>query len=221
MMPSPDRNDRRAPVWVVEDNALFRQTICDLLQESEHLRCARAFSDCESALDALGHKSDIPRLILMDIALPGMNGIDAVKRVHARHPALPVVMLTVYESNERIFDAICAGASGYLLKSSSRDEIIHGIENVLGGGGAMDAHIARRVLEMFAHMATPHADYGLSQRARQILQKLVAGMTKNHIASELVLSPHTIDGHIRKIYQKLHVNNRSGAVAKALKENLL
>jgi DNA-binding NarL/FixJ family response regulator len=130
-------------------------------------------------------------------------------------------MLTVYESNDRIFDAICAGASGYMLKSAPRDEIVEGIEDVLAGGGAMDAQIARRVLEMFAHMATPQANYGLSDREKQILQRLVSGMTKNAVAADLHLSPHTIDGHVRKIYTKLHVTNRSGAVAKAIKERLL
>jgi DNA-binding NarL/FixJ family response regulator len=98
---------------------------------------------------------------------------------------------------------------------------LQGIENVLDGGGAMDAHIARRVLEMFARMVTPQADYGLSERERQILQHLVDGLTKNAIAERLELSPHTIDGHVRNIYMKLHVNNRSDAVAKALKEHLL
>src|SRR4029077_14144102 len=111
--------------------------------------------------------------------------------------------------------------SGYLLKSSPRDDIMGGIANVLEGGAAMDAQIARRVLEMFARMATPHADYGLSGRERQVLQRLVDGLTKNDIAEELGLSPHTIDGHVRNIYAKLHVNNRSGAVARALRENLL
>ena len=130
-------------------------------------------------------------------------------------------MLTVHQSNDKIFEAVCAGASGYLLKSASRDEILLAIENVLEGGGAMDAHIARRVLEMFARMVTPQADYGLSDRERQILQLLVEGLTKNQIAENLDLSPHTIDGHVRNIYMKLHVNNRSGAVAKALREHLL
>ena len=130
-------------------------------------------------------------------------------------------MLTVHQSNERIFEAIRAGASGYLLKSASREEILHGIDDVLAGGGAMDAQIARRVLEMFARMGSRHADYGLSDREQQILRSLVDGFTKGAIAEDLELSPHTIDGHVRNIYMKLHVNNRSGAVAKALRENLL
>jgi DNA-binding NarL/FixJ family response regulator len=130
-------------------------------------------------------------------------------------------MLTVHQSNDRIFEAICAGASGYLLKSATTDEILRGLEVALDGGAAIDSQIARRVLEMFSRMATPQADYGLSDREREILELLVGGRTKPQIAEQLSLSPHTIDGHVRNIYAKLHVNNRSGAVAKALKEHLL
>jgi DNA-binding NarL/FixJ family response regulator len=221
MSVNPAVRDHRAPVWVVEDNALYSETVGNLLRESAHLRCAGRFADGESAIAALGDSSQLPRMILMDIALPGMSGIECVRRMHVLKPTIPVIMLTVYESNDRIFDAICAGASGYLLKSASQDQIVEAIETVLAGGAAMDGQIARRVVEMFAKMSAPRADYGFSERERQILQQLVAGMTKHQIAAELGLSPHTIDGHIRKVYMKLHVNNRSGAVAKALKENLI
>jgi DNA-binding NarL/FixJ family response regulator len=130
-------------------------------------------------------------------------------------------MLTVHQSNDRIFEAVCAGASGYLLKSAAGPEILDAVERVLDGGAVMDAQIARRVLEMFARFGGPSVDYGLSDRERQILQLLVDGLTKQHIATQLELSPHTVDGHVRNIYMKLHVNNRSGAVAKALRERLL
>lgn len=211
----------RPPVWVVEDSVRYRETLTEMIERGDQFSCPRGFGDAESALDALGDGSDLPRLILMDLALPGMSGIECIRAIRQQNPAIPVVMLTVHQSNERIFEAVCAGASGYLLKSSPRDEIMGGIANVLEGGAAMDAQIARRVLEMFARMATPQADYGLSGRERQILQRLVDGLTKNDIAEELALSPHTIDGHVRNIYAKLHVNNRSSAVARALRENLL
>jgi len=218
----PRQPDSRPPaVWLVEDNALYRQTLSVLLEKSGRLRCSQVFGDAEAALQALRDGRDLPRLILMDLALPGMSGTECIPLIRKRAPSIPVVMLTVHQSNDKIFEAICAGASGYLLKSASREEILQGIEDVLAGGGAMDAHIARRVLEMFAKLVTPHADYGLSERERQILHHLVEGLTKNAIAERLGLSPHTIDGHVRNIYMKLHVNNRSGAVAKALKENLL
>lgn len=221
-MHSPSRAaDLRAAVWVVEDSPVYRQTIAELLDQGARYRCGRHFGDAEEMLEALADGRELPRLLLMDLALPGMSGIEAVRCVRRKKPTIPVVMLTVHQSNDRIFEAICAGASGYLLKSSSRDDLIDGIESVLDGGAAMDAQIARRVLEMFARMATPQADYGLSDREREILQHLVDGATKGMIAERLSLSPHTIDGHVRNIYAKLHVNNRSGAVAKALREHLL
>jgi DNA-binding NarL/FixJ family response regulator len=215
------RPEARPAIWLVEDNALYRQTLSLLLEKSGRLRCTQAFGNGEAAMEELRDGAELPRLVLMDLALPGMSGIECIREIRKQAPAIPVIMLTVHQSNERIFEAICAGASGYLLKSASREEILQGIENVLAGGGAMDAQIARRVLEMFAKLVTPQADYGLSDRERQILQRLVDGLTKNGIAEELKLSPHTIDGHVRNIYMKLHVNNRSGAVAKALKEHLL
>jgi DNA-binding NarL/FixJ family response regulator len=213
--------DHRAPVWVVEDSALYRETLGELIERSSRFRCARVFGDGQSALAALHAGRELPRVILMDIALPGMTGIECTRAVRKRSPSIPVVMLTVHQSNDRIFEAICAGASGYLLKSQTSEEIIHGLEIALDGGAAIDGQIARRVLEMFNKMATPQADYGLSEREREILELLVEGNTKARIAERLTLSPHTIDGHVRNIYTKLHVNNRSGAVAKALKENLL
>ena len=221
-MPSPTRAaDARAQVWVVEDSPVYRQTIAELLDQGVRYRCGRQFAEAEEMLEVLSEGRELPRLLLMDLALPGMSGIEAVRNVRRKRPNIPVVMLTVHQSNDRIFEAICAGASGYLLKSSSRDDLIDGIESVLDGGAAMDAQIARRVLEMFARMSTPRADYGLSEREREILQHLVDGTTKGMIAERLGLSPHTIDGHVRNIYAKLHVNNRSGAVAKALREHLL
>jgi DNA-binding NarL/FixJ family response regulator len=213
--------DTRAPVWVVEDSPVYRRTVAEVLDQSRRYRCSREFGDAEDALAALGDGRELPRLILMDLALPGISGVECVKAIRRRNPAIPVVMLTVHQSNDRIFEAICAGASGYLLKSCSRDDLMNSIENVLDGGAAMDAQTARRVLQMFTRMATPQADYGLSGRELEILQHLVDGETKNAIAQTLGLSPHTIDGHVRNIYTKLHVNNRSGAVAKALRENLL
>ena len=215
------RSDLRAPVWVVEDSPLYRDTVCDLIQSSARMRCAGVFPDCESALANLSEGRELPRLVLMDLGLPKMSGIEGTRRIRQHSPAIPVVMLTVHQSNDRIFEAICAGASGYLLKSATGEEILQAVAKVLDGGAAMDAQIARRVLDMFSRMATPQADYGLSDRERQILQQLVEGRTKQQIADQLFLSPHTIDGHVRNIYTKLHVNNRSGAVAKALREHLL
>jgi len=207
-------------VWLVEDNALYRETIADLLNDAPALRCAMSFTSCEEALAAL-EEDLLPEVILMDIGLPGMSGIEGVGRIKALVPAVHIIMLTVHHDNEKIFRAICAGAAGYLLKTSSPEEILRAIDKVRRGGAPIDAQIARRVLDMFTRLAMPRADYGLSEREQEILQHLVEGRTKKQIAARLHLSRHTIDGHIRNIYAKLQVHTRTGAVAKALKENLL
>jgi DNA-binding NarL/FixJ family response regulator len=206
-------------VAIVEDQRRTREGLGELVSGADGLCLHGAFGSMEEALPAL--RGDPPDVLLADIGLPGMSGTEGVRLLKVEHPRLAVLMLSVHGDDEHVFGAICAGASGYLLKSASREEILQGIDAVLAGGGAMDAQIARRVLEMFARMGSPHADYGLSERERQILGCLVDGLTKGVIADRLELSPHTIDGHVRNIYMKLHVHNRSGAVAKALRENLL
>ncbi len=207
-------------VWIVEDNAAFRATIADLIRQTPALRFEHAFSSCEEALKEL-ENSDFPDVILMDIGLPGMNGIEGVRRVKAISPETRVVMLTVFDENDMIFQAICAGASGYLLKSESTEKIVSALQEVLNGGAPMNAQIAAKVLNMFSRLAAPKGNYGLTSREREILQCLVDGLAKKQIADKLFLSFHTIDMHMRGIYTKLQVHSRSGAVAKALKENLL
>lgn len=208
-------------VWLVEDDDLYREGLDLFFRPPARFRCVRSFADAESVLAALERPVELPRVILMDISLPGMSGTDCVRTIRDRMPALPIVMLTVHQSNDRIFEAICSGATGYLLKSASADEIFQALEQVLAGGAPIDAQIARRVLHMFAGMAVPRSDYGLTEREREILMLLVEGRTNHQIARHLGLSPHTIDSHIRNVYAKLHVNRRSIAVAKALKERLL
>ncbi len=207
-------------VWVVEDNASFRENIAELVRQTPGLQFEHAFSSCEDTLEELT-SSPFPDIMLMDIGLPGINGIEGVRRVKAISPETLVVMLTVFDENDMIFQAICAGASGYLLKSESTQKIISSLQDVLNGGAPMNAQIARKVVDMFSHLAAPKGDYGLTSREREILQSLVDGLSKKQIADKLFLSFHTIDMHMRGIYSKLQVHSRSGAVAKALKENLL
>jgi len=219
-MADPTSSSSGASVWLVEDNAMFRETIAELLDETGGLTCSLAVGSCEEALDALGG-GELPDVILMDIGLPGMDGIRGVERIKARAPSVNVVLLTVHHDDDRIFRAVCAGASGYLLKTAEPAQIVEAVTQVLNGGAAIDARIARRVLSMFARFTAPQADYGLSDRETEILHLLVDGLTKVAIADRLHLSRHTVDGHIRNIYGKLHVHSRTAAVAKALTENLL
>ena len=214
--PSVDSVD----VWLVEDHDVFRETIGDLVDGAPGLQCSHRFISCEDALAAFD-AGVLPDLVLMDIGLPGIDGIEGARRVKTRFPALPIIILTVHRDNDKIFKAICAGASGYLLKTSPPSAIIEAIYQVRRGGAPIDAQIARRVLDMFTHLALPQADYGLSDRERSILQYLVDGLTKKQIAAQIHLSYHTIDGYIRNIYAKLEVHTRAGAVAKALREKLV
>jgi DNA-binding NarL/FixJ family response regulator len=157
---------------------------------------------------------------MLDVELPGMNGIEAVRRIKAVSPSTRIIMLTAFDSHEKIFKAICAGATGYLLKTSSAEKIVESIHEVHAGGAPMTPQVARSVLDMFARLSVPQHDYGLTVRERRILELMIQGLIKKEIAAELSLSYHTVDTHLRNIYAKLQVHTRTGAVAKALKEGL-
>jgi len=216
-------NTQQLPVtslWLVEDNDRFRKNINDLINESPGLRCDLAVPSCEQALEHLASDAS-PDIILMDIGLPGMTGIEGIRRIAAVAPSVRVVILTVFDDNEKIFQAICAGASGYLLKSESPDGIIRSLGEILVGGAPMNAQIARKVIDMFADMAAPKGAYAITAAEQKVLSLLVEGNPKKQIAYDLGISFHTVDTHLRNIYNKLQVHSRSEAVAKALRERLL
>lgn len=210
-------------VWIVEDNAMYRRSLADLLNHTPGLRCPIAVESFEEALAAFDEQL-VPDIVLMDIGLPGMNGIEGTRQVHGLSPTSRVIMLTVHDDHEKVFEALCAGASGYLLKPSRSEQIVEAIRDVQKGAAPMNGYIARKVLDLFARVATsraPAPDYGLTAREKEILQLLVDGLSMKQIAARLDLSYHTIDTHQRNIYDKLHVHSRGSAVAKALRERLL
>jgi DNA-binding NarL/FixJ family response regulator len=209
----------RAYVWLVEDNHTFRNTIARVLSEVDGIECTQRFSNAEDALDAL-IGGGVPDVILLDVQLPDLNGIEAVQKIKSISPATRVVILTAFNDHEKVFKAICAGASGYLLKTSPVERIVESIHEAISGGAPMTPQVASSVLQMFARMAKPKQDYGLTSREQQILQMMTEGLIKKEIADKLSLSYHTVDTHLRNIYTKLHVHNSTGAVAKALKERL-
>ena len=213
-------NNDPVSVWIVEDSQDYRETLRELIDAEPGLRCPHAFASSEALLaHANGHY--LPEVILMDIGLPGLSGIEAVRHMRPLALGTAMIMLTVHEDNDCIFQALCAGASGYLSKTASTDEIVEAIWDVRSGGAAMSPQIARRVLNMFAQSNTPRFDYGLTDRETDVLNQLVAGKTKKRIAKDLFLSIHTVDTHLRSIYGKLHVNTQTAAVAKALSEKLV
>jgi DNA-binding NarL/FixJ family response regulator len=206
-------------IWLIEDNEFYSHTIEDLINESGLFECAHSFGACEDALSAL--KEEIPPdVILLDIGLPRMNGVEGIGHIKSISPETFIIILTIHDDDENIFKALSAGASGYLLKNSTKERIIESIEEVLNGGAPMNAQIAKRVLQKFNSLTSPGADYELTVREKEVLRLLVDGNTKNKIAEMLFISYHTVDNHIRNIYSKLHVHSRTAVVAKALKERL-
>ena len=207
-------------VWVVEDNPEFGAQLGSLLNLSEEFHCSQILTACEPALDLL--RDDVlPDIILMDLGLPGMHGIEGIREIKNIAPVVNIVVLTVFEDSETIVQAISAGASGYLLKSSSLETTIDALKTILSGGAPMSPQVAKKILALFSTATQQSSQYNLSKREKQILTYLVDGYIKKEIAAKLDVSFHTIDHHLRNIYTKLHVQSRSGAVAKALKERLL
>lgn len=207
-------------VWIVDDNAYLRDTVAELLDREAGFRRTIAVGSCEEAIAEL-RRGGLPHVVLMDLGLPGMSGIEGIARIRAIAPSSQVVVLTVQEDDNDVFEALCAGATGYLLKPASGSEILAAVTTVLRGGAPMDARIARKVLNTLTRLAQPRGDHGLTTREREILELLVEERTQKEIAQLLALSPHTVDTHLRNIYAKLQVHSRSGAIAKALRERLL
>jgi DNA-binding NarL/FixJ family response regulator len=216
MSPTPETIN----VWIIEDNLAFSRNASAAINVADGLRCTLAFRSCEEALKSL-KTADPPQVVLMDIGLPGMSGIEGIVRLRESAPGAEVVVLTVFEDEDKLFQAICAGASGYLLKGANLDEIADAIRLAHAGGSPMTPRIARRVLGFFKERSARQADYGLTDRERDILQLLVEGLVKKEIASRLGISFHTVDMHLRHIYEKLQVNTATGAVAKAVRERLV
>ncbi|NNE90905.1 MAG: response regulator transcription factor [Verrucomicrobiales bacterium] len=217
---SEEESGEPTKIWVVEDNETLRKTVARVLTRQKDMVCEHQYESCEEAIEALvaGERPDV---MLFDLGLPGMSGIEGIRQIKHALPEIEILVFSVFDDNEKVFSAICAGASGYLLKTSSMSEIPGAIREVLAGGAPINARIARRVLDMFSNFAPESRDYGLTEREKQVLEQMVEGLTKKEIADQLDLSFHTVDKHIRGIYSKLHVNTMTGAVAKALKEGLL
>jgi DNA-binding NarL/FixJ family response regulator len=211
----------RSPItiWLIEDNHTFRNTMARVLGSVKGFECPHFFSNAEDAIDALLGGA-VPDVMLVDVELPGQNGIEAVKVIKSVSPSTRVVMLTAFDDHDKIFRAICSGASGYLLKTSPVERIVEAIHEALQDGAPLTPQVAQKVLKMFSNMAQPQHDYGLTSREQKILDLMTKGFIKKEIADQLELSYHTVDTHLRNIYTKIHVHTRTGAVAKALKEKL-
>jgi DNA-binding NarL/FixJ family response regulator len=203
-------------VALVEDNEPFRQTLARLLNRAADCQCVGQYATAEAALAELPALR--PDVVLMDINLPGMNGVECVRRLKEQLPDTQIVMLTAYEDTDNIFNALAAGASGYLLKRTSGPELLAALREVMAGGSPMTAHIARKVVQSFQRKpATPEPAANLSPREQEVLDLLARGLIYKEIAERLGITYETVHTYIRRIYEKLQVRTRTEAVAKFLR----
>lgn len=207
-------------VAIVEDNPDFRLGTSFILRNSTECTVVGEYPGAEELIEAFDEIG--PEVILMDIGLAGMSGIEATAMLKRKHPGVQIIMLTVYEDDENVFRAICAGASGYVSKRVPSAKLIEAVEDAFNGGTPISPHVAARVLQMFREqLPPPTANYHLTPRELEVLDLLVQGDDYKAIADKLFLSNYTVRAHTRNIYEKLHVHTKSQAVAKALKENVL
>lgn len=203
-------------ISIVEDNEQLRGTLAKLISREEGFACVGQYPTAEAALEALPKTPS--QVVLMDINLPGMNGVECVRKLKQAAPEILVVMLTAYEDTENIFNALAAGAAGYLLKRAPRAELLEAIREVTRGGSPMTTHIARKVVQSFQKVgASPQPTENLSTREQEVLDCLSQGFLYKEIAEKLGISYETVHTYIRRIYEKLQVRTRTEAVAKFLK----
>ena len=202
-------------VSIVEDNEKLRGTLARLLNRADGFRCVSQYGNAEDALKDLPNVK--PNVVLMDINLPGMNGVECVRQLKPLLPQTQVMMLTVYEDTENIFNALAAGASGYMLKRTSSKELLEAIQEVQRGGSPMTMHIARKVVQSFQKATPAPPAENLSEREQQVLDLLSRGLMYKEISDKLQISYETVHTYIRRIYEKLQVRTRTEAVAKFLR----
>ncbi|MGA9773611.1 MAG: response regulator transcription factor [Blastocatellia bacterium] len=205
---------------IVEDQREIREALTALINGTPGYRCAGSFRSMEEAFEKIRH--DLPDVVLCDIGLPGMNGIDGIRILKESHPGLLLLMLTIYDDDERIFDALCAGACGYLLKRTPPVRLLESLREAVTGGAPMSPEVANRVITLFREIRPPdRADYELTPHETRLLKLLVEGHNYTTAAAELGVSYNTIKFHMRHIYEKLQVHSKSEAVSKALQNRLV
>ncbi|HVE56666.1 MAG TPA: response regulator transcription factor [Pyrinomonadaceae bacterium] len=207
-------------VVIIEDLRDIREGLAALLNGTEGYKCVGKFGSMEEALRNI--QRDVPDVILSDIGLPGMDGIEGVRLIKEKYPEMTILMLSVYNDNERIFDALCAGAQGYLLKKTPPSRIVESLNEAINGGAPMSPEIARKVITLFRDIRPPErVDYDLTPHETRLLKLLIEGHTKKTAAAEIGVSVNTVSFHLKRVYEKLQVHSKSEAVAKALKNRII
>lgn len=209
-------------VWMLEDHDAFRRNVLRLLGHTPDIQAEHAFSSAEALLEQLSATSaPPPHVLLLDLGLPGMSGLDVIREVTQRLPDCRIIVLTVFEDEEKISQALTTGACGYLLKTAQPDEIIDAIRQAADGGTPMSPRVARSLIDILARLTQPATHVDLSPREREVLKCLVDGLTNKEIATRMDISTHTVDSYARTLFSKLKVRSRASAVARALKDRLV
>lgn len=218
-----DRPTRRLNVMIIEDQRDVREGLAVLINGTPGFRCSRRYRTMEQAFGALGDAAaDPPDVVLTDIGLPGMSGIDGIATLRKQFADLPILALTVYDTDDKVFNALCAGASGYLLKNTPPSRLIESLQEAADGGAPMSPEVARRVVRLFRQFRpAPQASYHLTAQENELLKLLADGHLKKTAAHEMGISVNTVSFHMKHIYQKLQVHSKTEAVAKALREGLV
>jgi len=207
-------------IWIVEDDQMFKESLEDLMNVYNDFNLVHSVTSVEKAIQAFGVKEK-PDVILEDIGLPGMSGIEAISIYKKLYPDVLIIILTIFDDDERVFEAIKAGADGYLLKRTQGVEIVNGIKQVINGGASISPSIAKKMMKMMVNPSKEPKKNILTDREMVVLNYLIDGFTINAIAEKLIISRHTVDTHTKNIYKKLHVHNRSSLVSTAIKKGLI
>jgi DNA-binding NarL/FixJ family response regulator len=206
-------------VAIIEDQKETREGLSFLINSAPRFECRHIYASMEAALEGIEH--DLPRVALVDIGLPGLSGIEGVKILRGRYPSIAPVLLTVYKDDKRIFEAICAGACGYLLKTTPPRRLLEALREIAEGGAVMSPEVAIRVVELLRKPPLPEqSSASLSPQEMRLLKLLTEGHQNKTAAAEMGISVHTVSFHLRSIYEKLHVHSRSEAVARALRDGI-
>lgn len=209
------------PVWIVDDVKSYCEVLSEALNRSTSVECQQYYLSCKSAIQALASDKNPPSVILLDIMMPRLSGMDAIPMLKKASPSTHIIMLTSHDLDENVRTAMNRGADGYLLKTSSPSEIIKAIEKVAKGEMPIDPTIVNRIIESFLGENAQKDPHNLTRREMEVLRCATAGMTVHEMAQKLNISYFTVDTHLKNIHQKLNVHNRHGLVAKASKEGLV
>lgn len=215
-----EKDDKPIRTMIIEDQRDLREALSTLINYTPGFTCSGAFRSMEEAIARIRH--DVPDVVLSDIGLPGMSGIEGIRILKERHPQLIILMLSVYDDDERIFDALCAGASGYLLKHTPPLKLLEALREAVTGGAPMSPEIAMKVIKLFRDIRPPErVDYELTPHETRLLKLIVEGHNYTTAAEELGVKFSTIKFHMQNIYDKLQVHSKSEAVSKALRDRIV